>query len=286
MNTRIFSLIIALALPVCAFAESKDLPWVTNNEGFSTGARFSAGVDWRLSKGLFLDYDAEVRINQNFSHFQKIYNNLGISYNVTDWLKLGTGGSFIMANSTDNGWRNRMRWRFDATFRYKYNRFNFSFRERLQVTHKNYDINLYQAPKNKWELKHRFKVSYNIRKSPFTPYAAVELRNTLNMVNPNGFVYVNSNGRWKLPSPSYSDVYINRLRLVAGTEYKINKKNVLDFYLVMDNHYNIDIDLNAEGKQKKVTSTSGATSYSDFLFLSNASFVGLGINYRFRAGRK
>jgi len=275
MNTRIYALLIALALPVCAFAEDKDLDWTEGETTSSVGARFGAGVDWKVAKGFHLGYDAELRVDTD--GLDRIYNTVGASYKAAKWLKLGASFSLINVNSADDGWLNRQRFAFDATFSKDFDRVKVSFRERIQGTHKAYDINTYQSPQTAWALRHRVKVEYNIPKSKFDPYASIELKNTLNAVNPNAFVYHTSDGRWYNTDPQYNDVYINRLRLVAGTTYKINKKNVLDFYAIADFNYDLDIDLNSEGKNKK--------DGSAYLTLQDSYYFGIGVAYTFKIGK-
>jgi len=264
-------------MPALALAEDKELDWTQGQTTTSVGARMAAGIDYKVARGLHLNYEAELRLTDNFSKLGRVYNTLGIDYKVTNWLKLGAGFSLINVNSTDDGWRNRQRYMFDATFSRKFDRLELSFRERVQATHKSYSVNLYQTPQTNWALRHRIKAEYNIPHCKFDPFASIELKNTLNAVNPNAFVYSTSTGRWYNTSPKYNDVYINRLRVIVGGAWKINKKNVLDIYAVMDGNYDLDIDLNKNGVSKK----SGAA----YLTLQDSYFFGLGLSYRFKAGR-
>ena len=70
-------------------------------------------------------------------------------------------------------------------------------------------------------------MAYDIFQSRWEPYAFVELYTTLNA---------------PAPVPNYKeyplkrDNYINRIRLAAGTEFKINNHNRLDFYYMC--HFN------------------------------------------------
>jgi len=275
----------ALALPVLASAQTLD--YTESDATFETGARFGVGADISLiPKTLGISVEEELRVVDNFSRLGRSYTTLGIDYKLLPWLKAGASYSLIANNSSSNGWGLRHRVAFDLTESWKADRWKFSLRERIQATNYGEDVNTYQQPQTIWALKTRFKVSYNIPHNKFDPYASAELRTLLNGANPAYFQYSSNSGLWNNLNPKYNDVYNNRLRLVFGGEYKTPKRNRLDVYLIADLKWDLDIDFNKSGYQKSTTDSSGNTVGKDYLFLENGCFLGFGVTYTFKLGRR
>ena len=269
-----------LVLPAALRAQTKALEYTTVDPTFETGGRLSVGLDWAIvPKKLSLKLEEEVRLTDNFSTLKRSYTTLGLEGKVLPWMKVGVGASFIMNQSPKGEWTPRFRPFAEVTLSTKADRWKLSLRERLHSTY-NSSVNVYQEPMLAWALKSRVKVSYDIRHSPLTPYASAELRTTLNAVNPAYFVYTTSDGRWAGTSPVYNDVYINRLRLSAGVTCKTKHRNELDIFLVSDLNWDLDIDFNSSGKQKKDSSYS--SGYAPYLFLEDSCFLGIGISYTFK----
>lgn len=269
---------LVFVFPLHAAAQTRELDYTYLVPTVETGARLDANLQVCLvPKTLWLNFQEEIRFNDNFRHFHKSYTSAGIEYKTLPWLKMGAEYSFILNNSTSKGWGMRHRGSFFLTESIAAGRWKFSLRERFQATYKAGQVNTYQSPRTELTLKTRLKVSYDIPGSHFEPHISAEIRFLLNGVRPSKFVYNQSNGRWSNPEPEYSDAYLNRLRLKAGTQYKASKKSEFDFYLVGDLCYDLDIDLSSKGNQK--TDTNG---YADYLFVKNSYFIGFGISYTFK----
>ena len=254
-----------------------------------TGIRMKAGLDLTLiPKTSHLGFEEEVRIEDNFSRFKKSYSTVSLDYKLTPWLKTAASYSFIYGQTAADATRIRHRIAWDLTGSYKYGRLKFSLRERLQLTNKAYDINTWQEPRNDLKLKSRVKVAFDIRHSAWEPFIALELRNTFNGVNPEYFAYTttwngetHSIGRWYNPEPKYNDVYIDRLRITAGTTFKVRNNHEFGINAIIDCNYNLDIDTNAEGYQKADKSGTGYGNDYPMLTLQNTYFIGLGLSYKF-----
>lgn len=279
MSNKISLLLACLLLPFPAMAQQL-LDYTETDPTYEAGARLGLGVEKSLiPKTMTVFAEEQIRFNDNFSHFQRSYTTVGLDYRILPWLKAGVSGSYILNNSTDKGWTNRFRGAFWLTESVKLDRWKLSLREKLQATYYADSINIYQNPKTRWVLKTRVKAEYDIPRSKYTPYFSAELRNTLNAVNPAYFVYNESDARWTNTSPVYNDVYINRLRLVAGTEYKFPDKNTINLFIFSDLCWDLDIDFNSNGRQKK---NSSGTGYKDYLFLEDTYLFGLGLTYTFK----
>lgn len=263
-----------------AGAQTKELDYTEVDPVFETGARFDANLEIALiPRRLKLNFGEEIRLNENFGHLQKSYTSAGADVTILPWLKTGADYSFILNNSSTKGWIVRHRGSVSLVQSVDFGRWKFSLRERFQATYKAYDVNPYQTPKTELSLKARLKIAYDLPGSPFEPYILGEPRFLLNGVRPGAFVYYEENGRWGNPSPEYTDVYFNRLRLKAGTRYKASKNNEFNFFVVADLCYDLDIDFNAQGLQKK-DDISG--NYTDYLFVKNSYFIGIGVSYTFK----
>ena len=87
--------------------------------------------------------------------------------------------------------------------------------------------------------------------SALTPYGYIEFRNVLN--DPA------CSATWNTANQSYSDysfegyndAYLNRVRGSLGVDWKLDKRNSIDFYLLGDYCYDKNIDTNAEGTKLK-----------------------------------
>lgn len=265
--------------PLAALGQTLD--YVEEDPTFETGARVAVGLEKDIiPKTLAIFAEEELRVDDNFSHLQKSYTDLGIEYKVAPWLKAAVSYTLIANNSVSKGWYLRHRGAFTLTETIKSGRMKVAFREKIQATYRTDSVNLYQSPKTSWALKTRAKISYDLPMSPYTPYLSAEARFLLNGVNPEYFVYDSIDKRWTNPDPRYNDLYFNRLRITAGSTYKTPRRNSLDFFVVADLSYDLDIDFSSKGKQKKDASYS--SGYAPYLFLTNSYFVGLGVTYTFK----
>ena len=297
-------------LKLSSAADSNGMEYMSET-AFDTGARLSGAVQYTLiPKRVHLSLEEELRFNDAFSSLHKAYTSLGMDYRIASWLKAGASYSFIAVNSSDYGWRSRHRGALSLTAAQKLGVIKLSLREKVQATYKAYDVNLYQDPRTDLSLKSRLKVAVDLPRNKWEPYAAVEMRNTLNAVSPGSFVYGTytwekydgDEEEWVSKSrtcygnltPSYSKIYINRLRFQAGTEWKFRKKQVLDLYAVLDWNMGLDVDFSSRGIQKSYDNyceTHPAASISEsyyytygtgILTMSDRIFAGLGLAYTFK----
>lgn len=189
------------------------------------GTWLGIGAEKSLSKQWSIGAEAEWR------SADRLGISISAAYKPVKWLKIqggyelqdvrsegGLSGSGNYYNSTN--WHVRHRLYGDATGTLKTGRWKLSLRERLTYTMTpSYErnrmcVNPEQGnygtvdsktvdSKSKTMFRTRLSAEYDIRHSPLTPYASVEL-------------YHNSN--------------VQKLKYSIGTEYKINKKNSLKLY--------------------------------------------------------
>lgn len=298
MRKIIFStaLLCAVVFNLTAGNEGYEKDGVIYSEedaAFSASGRFSAGAEFKLGRGFHISIAEELRLrykeDASRQGLDRLYTSVGISYKPIQYLKIGVGYDFINLWKQKNIYADeektiisgvnrysqmRHRVSFDVTGIYKYQAWQFSLRERVQMTHMvDPYLDSFEEPLNALALKSRFKVSYTARTIPLKPYFAAELRNTLNSVNldKSGLEKVRKSGEDRLVmlSPSYSDAYVDRIRLEVGTEWLLNSHNRLDFYLLYD--YGYEKELKVSANKRYVKSYTGCPSNT----------VALGIAYTF-----
>lgn len=262
---KFFSVIIAAAFLSLDFQGLKAQTDVDLDSEF--GGRLSVSVDKKLARGLHVSLEEEIRMDNNFSSFDRFHTTLGLSYKVSDYLKLGVGYAMINPYSSSNSAfkSSRHRLMVDATGSLRFGDWRLSLSERFQATYRSGDMNEYQNPRTALTLKSRLKLSYKgLRR--IEPYAYVELRNTLNapVINASydGTNYLTSalsqygEAGWFIDS--WSGVYVNRVRGSVGFDYRLSKASSIDVSLMADRIMDKVVDANAEGtKLKSYTRETG-----------------------------
>ncbi len=280
----IFSLAAMLAVPTLAEEQLRE------DAGTDFGGRVSAEVDKKLMKGLHAFVNGEARLNDNFGNFYRYQGTVGASYKVNDYLKTAVSYTFIETKKTKDStdiWKLRHRFTFDVTGSYRMGDFKFSLRERFQVTRRTDDVNEYQDNKNACVLRSRFMAQYK-GLSDWTPYAYVDVRNTLNAPK---WSYKYENGLFHSVADSMhidstnfqgnKDVYINRVRLGLGAEWELNKQHSFDFFILYDFCFDREIDVKKNQKFSKKGNLKHNKNDLESVIYRKSRNVSIGIGYKF-----
>ena len=217
--------------------------------------RISVEGDKKISKGIHLTAEAEGRFTDDFSSFSRAQAGLGLNWKLNKNFKLGGGYLFMENKNSSNEWKPRHRLYLDAVYSFKSGDWRFALKERVQYTHKEVG-NVNQNNPNSVASKTRFKVSYNGFRG-VKPYALAEARLVLNdpaITYKSAQSYDDDGGYYYWPVTDevrYSDTYLNRVRGGLGIELKLNKKNAIDVYGLLDYCYDKDIDTNKKGTKLK-----------------------------------
>ena len=139
---------------------------------YSQQADFQSWTSFKLSKKVYkrtnISVKEGVRFRENSSLIKKVFTDLKLSHRIkkTD-LEISIG--YRLADEYDITFSSEYKYRYycDFTNDYKFKRFTFSFRERLQLQGKN----TYFTPL----FRQKVEMSYNVRKTPFKPYVQLEL---------------------------------------------------------------------------------------------------------------
>lgn len=257
MKNSFIALLTALLLPITAPAQTE----VSNDP--EVGGRLSFELNKKIAKGLHVYLDEEVRFDDNFSSFNRFHTTLGITYKVLPYLKAGFGYALINGyDGTDKQFNSpRHRLFADLTGSYRLGDWQFSLRERVQMTHRTDSFNEYQNPENLWMLKSRLKVTYKGFRR-WEPYGSVELRHTLNAPVIKA-TYNEANGTWISSETGlakneagwfldgFNGMYLNRLRGTLGVSYRLDRRSTLEVYFIGDYGMEKKVDANAEGTKLK-----------------------------------
>jgi len=191
----------------------------------------SVELEKKVSKKVRISLEEELRFNDNISRFNKFYSNLGLSYRINKFVRVGCNYRFEQKKQPENYYSTRHRLSAELILRYKVNRFRISCRNRYQQKYA--DINSSDdglIPRS--YTRSRIQVEYNIRKNPLTPYISYEFYYKVNNVEDNE---------------------IDTNRYTAGLEYPLNKRNDLDIFFRIAEQVNVN---------KPVTSSIIGVSYS------------------------
>lgn len=210
-------------------------------------ARFGFTINKKLTRGLHLSWDEELRLKGNLGELDRIYSGLSLSYKVNDFFKFGAGYTFIAINHAgkkstayEKYWDLRHRLSAHVTFSQRIGqRWKLSLRERVLCTLRNSEVNELEKCDPAWVLRSRLMVHYTVFSRPIEPYAYVELSNTLN-------------------TPALVDNYVDKVRSSIGVKYRLNRSSTFDFYYRFDYDYNRDINYgNKSGILKSITTEKG-----------------------------
>ncbi len=221
------------------------------------GGRISFTIDKKIVRRLHVSLEEEVRFDNNFGAFDRLQSTLSLNYKIHPNIKIGAGYALINGySSSSNAFKNaRHRFMIDVKGTLKYGNWNLSLKERMQLTHRTGDYNVYQNPANALMLKSRLTAKY-LGFGKVEPYAYLELRNYLNapVINAayDGINYGTVDGLVQEGDPGwflggFNGSYINRYRGSLGVDILLNRSSTLNFYFMGDYCIDKEVDANAEG---------------------------------------
>ena len=274
MKKFVFALAVLL-MPVLAHAQAST----------AVAGRASVGVDYKIAKGFHINVSEELRSGDGFSSIGSLRTTVGMSYKPIKYLKLGVG--YVNINpykvnkeitvddntTTYTGfWNPRHRFYFDATGHVNVGDFQLGIKERLQLTHRTGDFNVYQETPNELALRSRVFVKYR-RWKAVEPSVYFEVRTALN--GPWGSYEATNDDDGKsynkYTPAGYTHVYNNRYRGCIKADWNIGKHHTMAPFVLLDYCSDYEIDTN-----KKGTKFYGA-QYVDVFRVS----LGLGYTFNF-----
>lgn len=255
------------------------LPLMASGQELEVSGRASVGAEYKIVKGLHLNVEEELRTGSGFSTLGSLRTTAGLSYKPAKFIKLAAGYTLInpykASASAFNNPRHRV-WA-DVTGYLTLGDFQFSLRERLQLTHRTGDFNVYQSTPDALGLKSRIGVKYK-RFKAVEPSLSFEIRTALN--DPWGEVtsstlQTTKGGKTFYPYQfsGYTHVYNNRYRLNLGADVRLSKHHHLEPYVLLDSCSDYEIDTNSDGT-RLYTATTAWNETTGFV-------LGLGYTFSF-----
>lgn len=198
MNRIVLSILVLLPLSLSSQVVSDAKLWT------------AVSVKKKVEKFTFFAGE-EFRLDENFSHIDKVFTELGAEYEVFKDFEIG----FAYRLSRDNDYSERsydMKQRIDFSFGYKYkvSNFNIGFRNKIQTKPSDSKSN------NPTYNRTKLTVKYDLDKD-FEPYSYYE------------FYYQFNNQQ-----------VINRSRMSLGVKYDLNKDNAIKAFYIFENRFNTD----------------------------------------------
>lgn len=225
---KILLLVVTIAISVGAVAQEFTPTYYESSDSDLQG-RFKVAMDIPLSQKVKLTWGEQLRTKDSFRSVDKILSSLSVAYTPWKFLEVGTEYAFVnewqgKQDGSDIRWRTKHRWNIDITEKLTAGRFELSLRERVRMEFRGYEANKYTDPNPFTTLRTRLKAAYK-NPSRWKPYAYVELYTTLNA--PKRVENC-------LRDPLERDNYINRVRIVLGSELKISDKHKMDFHYMLN----------------------------------------------------
>jgi hypothetical protein len=189
------------------------LPAISQNKDF--GVWLGGNINHEIFKKVDIGLGVCLRTNQNASHTDQFYTDLGIGYKFNKYIAVSGNYRWIIKDESYNQYFSRYRFYTDLKLLYPLSNFKFSTRFRLQSQYKQYA----EKPEDKLpEYYGRIKaqIYYNWPFIPFNPYVSAE---------------------WFYPLNNDAVKYADQKRLTIGIEYKINKKHSVDAEFLLQREY-------------------------------------------------
>ncbi len=175
-----------------------------------------------INKKIFLTLDQEFRLKENYSRLNLFYTNLGIGYKLTKNAKIEFVYRAIEKYTLDNDFSFRHRIMVDVSFKKKLSRLSIANRVRYQTEVKDY----YTSEKGRYAeqfLRDKVEIKLDIDKK-ITPFISCEVRYQISVPYSKSSAYNNE---------------IHRVRFAAGLDYKINSRNTVGLYYLIQNEFYI-----------------------------------------------
>lgn len=192
-------LFIAIAIPYLGHSQ------VVSDAKLWTGISISKAID-----DFEFTFSEDVRFDENMTHVDKVFSELGVEYKIVKGLYGGANYRFSRDNDyTSKNYNIRHRFDLSLTLKHKYENFRFSFRTKYQTKNATPEENSPTFSRNKLAVKYKLE-------NDFTPFISYEFYYQFN-----------------------EEKIINRTRLSLGSAYKINKKSALKFFYLFENRFNV-----------------------------------------------
>lgn len=177
-------------------------------------------IEKKLSKKFSLELEEELRFNQNISRLNYIHSSIGAGYRLNKSIRFALSYRFTAKYLLEDEFSFRHRLALDGSYRYSFSNFSIGYRSRIQSELKNYNSS--KKGKNPaWEWRNKLTVKYTFNRiEPF--------------INTEIFFQIKDERNPKLDKTLY------KFRLSAGLDYKVNKRNDVGLFFLIQRGANDD----------------------------------------------
>jgi hypothetical protein len=163
------------------------------------------------------------RITENITQFHYAYADFGVTYRFNKNFHATVDYVFVEKYLNKSGYSNRHQFYIALTYKQKINSFVFYYRHMFQEQVQDiYSSDIGRIP----VFFSRSKITLKYKLDRFTPYIASEL-----------YVKILETPKAGHLSEPYG-AHPNRVRYFAGSFYRLNKLNELEFYYLIEKHFN------------------------------------------------
>ncbi|MBR0332591.1 MAG: DUF2490 domain-containing protein [Alistipes sp.] len=228
---RVLTTILFLCCIATASAQSDviEIPLSRTTDNDLQG-RLKVALEIPLSQKWQLTWSEEGRVKQNMGKMDVILSGLMVRYRPLKFLDATTEYALLTERVGQN-WRNKHRSITTLTGKMSIGRFDLSLKELMMLIWSDFEIDHNTTPKPSLTMRTQLRGAYR-NSSRWTPYAYAELFVLCNAKDRVGNCLSEVVGRHS---------YVSCVRLVAGSEMKINSKNRMNFYYMV----NLDRSLKA-----------------------------------------
>jgi long-subunit fatty acid transport protein len=188
------------------------VPFFTNAQVVNDAKLWTAITLNKKVNDFEFSFSQELRRNENFSHTDKAFFELGGEYNLQnlDGLSINAGYRFSRENDYEtSNYDLNQRVDFGLNYKHKFDKIQIDFKTKIQVEKAPANENNSTYSRNKITAKYKLN-------SDLDPFISYE------------FYY------------QFNDEHIiNRTRISLGTRYEINKHNSLKVFYLFENKFNV-----------------------------------------------
>ncbi len=190
----------------------------------------------KLNKQFTFSFDEEYRQKDKIGTTDRFMSTLDFSWKPVDFLKGGMYYTLINKYSTTaNQWDLRHRLGIYATESVEWQRWEFSWRQKFQITNNPGLVESEHVSNPTSLIRSKWNASYNVKGYPINPYISYELMYTLN--EPDGDITPGNVGKF------------TESRIGCGVEYKCTKKLTISagYLYSSGTEWDVYIDGNTSG---------------------------------------
>ncbi|MFM7078898.1 MAG: DUF2490 domain-containing protein [Bacteroidota bacterium] len=187
------------------------IPFSVSAQVNDAGLWTSLSVQKKIADKLYLDADAELRLNENFSELGTAYTEALISYRISKAFEASAGYRFIAKRLVDDSYGIRHRYLINLAYKTKISKVMSTIRVRYQSQYS--DVNRsddWQVPED--YLRTKWTIKYDTDKD-WRPFVSAETFFLLDKMD--GMLF-------------------KEYRIAAGFDYKLNKKTDLTLGYLID----------------------------------------------------